>query len=313
MSYSESPGSGLYSSFSSTAATAELSQLRQRTIPQLVDAPRFGRPQAPEWLKGAQEFLNRYALFAAVVAAIALIAAVAVPAWAAFQPGASSSRLGTVYSSAGVTGTAGTRVADLSPATFLGGIPFVQQSRTLAAASGGASGGGVPAPASFVIGGQQASVGEYIQDVGLQMVVPDLNATAIIKGNVEAWESAVAQQQRTLAAAPPYLRAFQAPLIASGTVIPGARATFYTCAGCGFCGAMANGQQVFQGAAACSANLPFGTRFFLNADPARTVYTCLDRGALSATWVDIWFYNPADGWAWQSMIGSVYSDITIVQ
>lgn len=313
MSYSESPGSGRYTSFSSTAATAELSQLRQRTIPQLVDAPRFGRPQAPEWLKGAQEFLNRYALFAAVVAAIALIAAVAVPAWAAFQPEAATSRLGTVYSSAGVTGTAGTRVANLSPATFLGGIPFVQQSRALAATSGGASGGGAPAPASFVIGGQQASVGEYIQDVGLQMVLPYLNGTAIIKGNVEAWESAVAQQQRTLAAAPPYLRAFQAPLIASGTVIPGARATFYTCAGGGFCGAMANGQQVFQGAAACSANLPFGTRFFLNADPARTVYTCLDRGALSATWVDIWFYNPADGWAWQSMIGSVYSDITIVQ
>ena len=76
---------------------------------------------------------------------------------------------------------------------------------------------------------------------------------------------------------------------------------------------MSNGQQVFAGAAACSANLPFGTRFFLNADPARTVYTCLDRGALSATWVDIWFYSPAEGWAWQSMIGGLYSDITIVQ
>ncbi|MCH8008890.1 MAG: hypothetical protein IIC91_08490 [Chloroflexi bacterium] len=313
MSYSESPGSGRYTSFSSTAVTAELSQLRQQTIPQLVDAPRFGRPQTPEWLSGAQEFLNRYALFAAVVAVVALIAAMAVPVWAAFQPDASSSRLGTVYSSAGVTGTAGTRVADLSAATFLGSIPFVQQSRALAATSGGASAGPLSAPERFVVGARQASVGEYIQDVGMQMVLPYLNGTAIIKGNVEAWEAAVEQQRFAAAAVPAYLAPFQAPLIASGTVIPGARATFYTCAGGGFCGAMANGQQVFAGAAACSSDLPFGTRFFLNADPARTVYTCLDRGALSATWVDIWFYSPAEGWAWQSMIGGLYSDITIVQ
>ncbi len=312
MSYSESPGSGRYTSFSSTTATAELSQLRQRTIPQLVDAPRFGRPEAPAWLKGAQEFLNRYALFAAVIAAVAVIAAMAVPAWGAFQPEASSSRLGTVHSSAGVTGTAGTRVANLSAATFLGGIPFVQQSRALGAAAGGSS-GGAPSPASFVVGAREARIGEYIQDVGLQMVLPYLNNTAIIKENVEAWTSAVAQQQAATAAAPTYLRAFQPPVIAAGTVIPGARATFYTCAGGGFCGAMANGQQVFPGAAACSTNLAFGTRFFLNADPARTVYTCLDRGAISATWVDIWFYSPAEGWAWQSMIGSVYSDITIIQ
>ena len=313
MSYSESPGPGRYTSFSSTTATAELSQLRQQTIPQLVDAPRFGRPQTPEWLNGAQEFLNRYALFAAVVAVVALIAAMAVPAWAAFQPEASTSRLGTVHSSVGVTGTAGTRVTDLSAATFLGGIPFVQQSRALAATSGGASAGPLSAPERFVVGARQASVGEYIQDVGMQMVLPYLNGTTIIKGNVEAWQSAVAQQQAAIAVTPPYLAPFQAPLIAPGTVIPGARATFYTCAGGGFCGAMANGQQVFAGAAACSANLPFGTRFFLNADPARTVYTCLDRGALSATWVDIWFYSPAEGWAWQSMIGSVHSDITIIQ
>ena len=238
-----------------------------------------------------------------------LIASMAVPAWAAFQPEASSSRLGTVHSSAGVTGTAGTRVTDLSAATFLGGIPFVQQSRALSAATGST----MSAPERFVVGARQASVGEYIQDIGLLMVLPYLNNTAIIKENVEAWTSAVAQQQAAIAATPPYLAAFQAPVIASGTVIPGARATFYTCAGGGFCGAMANGQQVFAGAAACSSDLPFGTRFFLNADPARTVYTCLDRGALSATWVDIWFYSPAEGWAWQSMIGSVYSDITIIQ
>jgi hypothetical protein len=34
------------------------------------------------------------------------------------------------------------------------------------------------------------------------------------------------------------------------------------------------------------------------------VFTCLDRGALSATWVDVWFYDIADGWAWQSLVGT---------
>ena len=311
MPYSDSPGAGRYTSFSSSASAADLSQLRQRSIPQIVDAPRFGRPQAPEWVASAQAFLSRYAILAAVIAAVVLIAAMAVPAWAVFQPETALSPLATVHSSAGVTGTAGTRVANLNPATFLGGIPFLQQSRALTTA-GSASAGSALAPASFVAGAREASVGEYIQDVGLQMVLPYLNETAIIKENVEAWTAAVAQQQQAAAAVPTYLAAFQPPAVGAGTVM-GAHATFYTCAGGGFCGAMANGQQVFSGAAACSYDLAFGTRFFLNADPARTVYTCLDRGAISATWVDIWFYSPAEGWAWQSMIGSVYTDITIIQ
>ena len=75
---------------------------------------------------------------------------------------------------------------------------------------------------------------------------------------------------------------------------------------------MATGQAPFEGAAACSSNLPFGTRFSIANDPAGRVFTCLDRGALSPTWVDVWFYDAADGWAWQSIVGTS-SDIIIVE
>ena len=310
MSYSNSPRTGSYTSYSSTAATVGLARLRQHALPQLVDAPRFGGEQTPEWFQQAQALIGRYAAVAGVVVALALFIAAAVPVLAALQTSGASSRLGTVHSSVGVTGTAGTRVADLSTETFMGGLPFVQQSRVFAAAN--AAPGATSSPERFVLAVRQSSVAEYIQDIGMQMVLPYLNDAATVKANVEAWNAAVAQQQAsTLAAVSTY--SFQAPGIAPGTVISGAHATFYSCLNNGFCGAMYNGQQVFPGAAACSTNLPFGTRFFLNADPARTVYTCLDRGALAATWVDIWFYDSADGWAWQTMIGGTYSAITIVE
>jgi hypothetical protein len=74
---------------------------------------------------------------------------------------------------------------------------------------------------------------------------------------------------------------------------------------------MANGQQAFPGAAACSYNMPFGTKFRIENDPAGRVFVCADRGALSASWVDIWFYDNADGWAWQSTVGT-RSNIIIV-
>ncbi len=310
MSYSDSPDTGNYTSYSSTAATAGLARLRRQALPQLVDAPRFGGDQTPEWFQQAQALIGRYAAVAGVVVALVLLIAAAVPVFAALQPTGASSRLGTVHSSVGITGTAGTRVADLSTETFMGGLPFVQQSRVFAGASTGT--GATSSPERFVLAVRQSSIAEYIQDIGLQMVLPYLNDAANVKANVEAWNAAVAQQQAsTLAAASPY--SFQAPGIAPGTVINGAHATFYSCLNNGFCGAMYNGQQVFPGAAACSVNLPQGTRFFLNADPARTVYTCLDRGALSATWVDIWFYDSAEGWEWQTMIGGTYSAITIVE
>jgi hypothetical protein len=72
----------------------------------------------------------------------------------------------------------------------------------------------------------------------------------------------------------------------------------------GFCGAMANGEDVYEGAAACSYDLSFGTRFTIPGDPTNRIYVCKDRGLLSNTHVDIFWYNPDDGWLWQSAVGS---------
>jgi hypothetical protein len=87
--------------------------------------------------------------------------------------------------------------------------------------------------------------------------------------------------------------------------------TFYDCAGQGFCGAMYNGRKVYEGAAACSWNLAIGTKFVIVGDPTRRIYVCEDRGLLANTWVDIFFYHPADGYRWQSLVGR-YGTIEIV-
>jgi hypothetical protein len=87
--------------------------------------------------------------------------------------------------------------------------------------------------------------------------------------------------------------------------------TFYDCVVQGFCGAMYNGEQVYEGAAACSWNLPLGTRFVIEGDPTGRTYVCADRGYLPDTWVDIFFHSPADGWAWQSSVGR-YSSILLI-
>jgi hypothetical protein len=79
--------------------------------------------------------------------------------------------------------------------------------------------------------------------------------------------------------------------------------TFYDCVNQGFCGAMYNGQQVYEGAAACSWDLPLGTTFVIQNDPTGRTYVCADRGLLPDTWVDIYFYHPSDGWAWQQVVG----------
>jgi len=87
--------------------------------------------------------------------------------------------------------------------------------------------------------------------------------------------------------------------------------TFYDCANQGFCGAMYNGRQVYEGAAACSWNLPLGTRFTIVGDPTHRIYTCEDRGLLSNTWVDVFWYYPSQGHTWQSIVGR-YGTIEIV-
>jgi hypothetical protein len=101
-----------------------------------------------------------------------------------------------------------------------------------------------------------------------------------------------------------------APPSEGGRIIHGVRVTFYNCLGGGFCGNMSSGYRVHEGAAACSYDLPLGTRFTIATDPTGRVYQCLDRGLLSPTWVDVWFHDAANGWLWQSQVGS-WSDIII--
>lgn len=101
--------------------------------------------------------------------------------------------------------------------------------------------------------------------------------------------------------------------IGVGTIMP-ARITIYGCTGPGggFCGGMAAGVKVFEGAAACSSNLPFGTRLRIQGDPTGRIYECLDRGMLPATWIDVFFENTSEGIAWASSLGGTTANIEIV-
>jgi len=82
--------------------------------------------------------------------------------------------------------------------------------------------------------------------------------------------------------------------------------TFYVCVGApagfqdGYCGRMASGTEVHRGAAACGYAWSLGTQFTIDGDPTGLVYTCKDRGLGPAEWVDIWFYDYAEGRAWRN-------------
>lgn len=137
------------------------------------------------------------------------------------------------------------------------------------------------------------------------------------KREAAAKQAALAEQQTLRAASAPSRGVAttlgRASGYAAGTVLT-ARITIYGCVGSGggFCGGMASGVRVFEGAAACSSDMPFGTRFTIGGDPTGRVYECLDRGHLASPWVDVFFYNTADGFAWASQLGSTHAAITIV-
>jgi hypothetical protein len=144
-----------------------------------------------------------------------------------------------------------------------------------------------------------------------------LRAINTIAAEERAREQAQGQAQVAGARAVPAPAAPTTLNSASG-LVPGtvltSRITIYGCTGPGggFCGNMASGIRVFEGAAACSTNLPFGTKFTIAGDPTGRTYECLDRGALGATWVDVFFHDTSAGMAWQSSLGGTVRNITIV-
>lgn len=294
------------------ATAAALTLLREQTIPNIIEPPRFGaRAQEisarPSLLERGLRQASRHALLAAAVAALVLIAATALPAWSASRsPDAPAPSI--YHSSLATTGSAATRVENLGVASFVGRLPFVQQARYLNTVTGA-----TPEAQSFLQGAREASVATYVQQVGFQVSLPYVNDTVERKQALDTWNTGVgAEVQRqavaAAAAAPiweaPSLPAAVVPLgLEPGTVLP-TSITFYACVGDGFCGNMASGQPVFAGAAACSSDLPFGTRFQVLGDPSGRTFVCMDRGALSSTWVDVWFYDVAEGWAWQSFVGA---------
>jgi hypothetical protein len=74
--------------------------------------------------------------------------------------------------------------------------------------------------------------------------------------------------------------------------------------GGGWCGAMANGQVVYEGAAACSAQ-NMGQRFKILGDPNGRTYTCADTGsAVHGEHRDIFFHNSDDGYQWWLQVGN---------
>ncbi len=73
--------------------------------------------------------------------------------------------------------------------------------------------------------------------------------------------------------------------------------------GGGWCGAMANGEIVHEGAAAC-AREHLGQRFRIVDDPLGLTYTCKDTGsAVHGQHRDVWFDNSDDGYRWIVEVG----------
>jgi len=81
--------------------------------------------------------------------------------------------------------------------------------------------------------------------------------------------------------------------------------TFYVCSGAppgfqdGYCGTMASGRTVYEGAAACGLGLPLGQRFAFGGRE----FVCEDRGRGPDDWVDIFFWDYTEGRSWRDGFG----------
>jgi hypothetical protein len=149
---------------------------------------------------------------------------------------------------------------------------------------------------------------ETVPDPDAMPTPPATGGSETAAQTTSAPPSGLTELTRNIQPAPTSVPAAPATL---GVTIQNVNLTFYDCASQGFCGKMYNGEKVYEGAAACSWNLPLGTRFMIVGDPTGRVYVCKDRGLLSDTWIDVFWHDPADGYAWQSIVGR-HGSIVIV-
>lgn len=228
----------------------------------------------------AREFITRRLALATLIGAGIIALAASLPAFTAL---ASSLR------------------APAAPAPSLG--PALQERAAAGVAGNWEQSYSVAAPPAGQVGAAVVAAAEVQRQEALKAMQAIADARA-------AEEAAAAA--RPIAVPAPYT-VNSASGYEPGTVLR-ARVTIYGCTGPGggFCNHMASGGVAFEGAAACSYNLPFGTKLTIAGDPTGRVYECLDRGSLSPTWVDVYFGNTTDGMAWQSLLGGTVADITIV-
>ena len=228
----------------------------------------------------AREFIVRRLALATLIGAGIIALAASLPAFTAL---ASSLR------------------APAAPAPSLG--PALQERAAAGVAGNWEQSYSVAAPPAGQVGAAVIAAAEVQRQEALKAMQAIADARA-------AEEAAAAA--RPVAVPAPYTMS-SASGYEAGTVLR-ARVTIYGCTGPGggFCNHMASGGNAFAGAAACSYNLPFGTKLTIAGDPTGRVYECLDRGALANTWVDVYFEDTRDGMAWQSLLGGTVADITIV-
>jgi len=77
--------------------------------------------------------------------------------------------------------------------------------------------------------------------------------------------------------------------------------TYYTCPP--FCGTMANGQVVYEGAIACGGYFYLDQRVRIKNDPTLRTYVCADTGRGGYYWIDVFFADYAAGKAFVRAVG----------
>ena len=209
---------------------------------------------------------------------------------------------------------------------------------TVKRASGGTATGSTPSslPVTGAIAFAQPPIGGLTQGLaGTTDVATIIAAQGFAVETLSAWDVGTQRFLTYIPGAPSHVNTLSAANLrvdmvlmirrASGSSQPTtpppasvdqrlASITYYYCSqgsipasigdGGGWCGAMASGQVVYEGAAACAAQY-MGQQFKILGDPNGRIYTCADTGsAVTGEHRDIFFHNSDDGYQWWLQIGT---------